>query len=277
MKNSILFLLLILIGTPVVWCQFERQRPVYEFGKIVKGDYSNMNVVPNYPAEKSKMQYEFYGQSNAPYQDSVNKQIVRYVHELLVDTAYIPIEKQISPKFFEDALNNFLESDRYIRFQLGEDIPPFWVNMSIQIDTTTLQHSVLLNAKSSIYVAGAHPNSFDQYFVIDKTSGQILTWEKLLTNREKFMNVAEKYFKKVEKIGRKKPIPTIQNKDEPSGKNTILYFFQSGKFELPRFFTFTKKKMLLLYQPYEAREWARGEIRIELPIKKINKFIRFSR
>jgi hypothetical protein len=171
--------------------------------------------------------------------------------------------EKVSRPFFKDAVLNFFEGYNYLRFQLNvDDLPPFSFQEKITIDTTSLKNYVQLIGSTYAFTGGAHGNYFVTHNVVDKRSGEEISWDKLLKNKEEFTKVAEKYFRKVENL-------------EPTS-NFDNYFFDNQKFTLSQQFVFSKKGITLIYQPYEAREWARGFIEVTIPKSKIKKYINFN-
>lgn len=231
---------------------------------IVTGEYKANLVTPNAEPAESRVSYSYFGFTEEAYKKKVNELIYDYVHEVAIDTAYIhPITEGLSLQFFKDAINNFFESYNYVRFKLNvDDLPPYLLYMDIRIDTSSLKNYVVLTEESDLYTGGAHFIKYNDYKVVEKASAEIITWNKLLKDSTSFMEVAEKYFRKEEKLKK--------------GMDYSSYFFESGKFEPSRNFIFTKKGMTMIYQPYEAREWARGYIIVKIPKNKIKKYLHFN-
>lgn len=230
---------------------------------IVKGEHKNKLVTPNSEPEISSIAYQYYGLPSFPYQHKVNELIYNYVKEVAIDTAYIPIAGNISLQFFKDAVNNFFESYNHTRFVLNvDDLLPYSLDTKIVIDTTSLKNYVVIHGESTLFTGGAHHNYYMMYKVVDKRTAEVVTWDNLIKNKEKFMAIAEKRFRKVENMGKDADYST--------------HFFLRHKFELSRQFIFEKKKLQLIYLPYEAREWSRGFIHVDLPKGKIKKHINFN-
>ncbi len=261
--KKIIFILLVTFS---VGAQAQRVLVVdkEKMAPIVTGEHKANLVTPNTEPTESKIKYSYFGFAEEPYKEKVNTLIYNYVKKVAIDTAYIhPISEHLSLQYFKDAINNFFESYNYVRFKLNVDnLPPYILNMDISIDTTSLKNYVVLTEESSVFTGGAHFILLSDYKVVEKQSAEIVTWNNLLKDSANFMNVAEKYFRKVEKLKK--------------GKDYSSYFFDSKKFEHSKNFIFTKKGLTLIYLPYEAREWSRGTIIVNIPKNKIKNYLHFN-
>lgn len=233
-----------------------------QLAPIVTGEHKNKLVSPNADPTESRIRFAYFGlisDKNEEYKDLANKIIFEYVQKVAIDTAYIPISEHLNLQFFKDALNNFFESYNYVRFRLNvDDLPPYWLEMNIQIDTATYKNYTQISLETGIFTGGAHPYLMNDYVLIHNKTAQVVTWDNLLTDKNQFTTVAEKYFRKTEKMKK--------------GQDYSTYFFESQKFELSKNFVLTKKGITLIYLPYEAREWARGTILVKIPKGKIKKY-----
>lgn len=283
----ILILLLISFFSIQTFAQFEKIDKTQRFGAIIQGQYNHTITTQDYEPTSSSVSYNYFGITDFEYQKVINQRIKEYIEFCMIDTAYFPIEENLSPKFFEDALNNFVESYNYVRFRLGDDVHPFWINTSILIDTINFKNYVQVANTSNIYTAGAHPYIMDEYLIVSKEKGQIITWKNLVKEDQldAFTSVIEKYFKKVEGLKKKDDIITNSTanhwseeelKEKTDNFRIPIYFFSSKRFELSKNFQFTKKGIRLIYLPYEAREWARGSIIVNVPKRKIKKYLNFN-
>ena len=228
-----------------------------QLAPIVTGEHKNKLVSPNADPAESRIRYAYFGllsDKNEEYKDLANKIIYAYVHKVAIDTAYIPISEHLNLQFFKDALNNFFESYNYVRFRLNvDDLPPYWLDMNIQIDTTTFKNYTQISLETTIFTGGAHPYLLNDYILIDNKTAQVVTWDKLLTDRTKFTAVAEKMTPK-----------------------QMINLFENQKFVLSKNFVLTKKGINLIYLPSELREWSNGTVLINIPKRKIKKYIHFN-
>lgn len=261
MKKKIAGILLL-----TTYTSFSQRVVIKELEKLepfMTGVYKDKLITPNEEPMESVVEYQFYGYDTIPYQKKVNQLIYDYTKSVAIDTAYIPIAPSLSRQFFKDAVHNFFEGYNYLRFQLNvDDLPPFFFNGKITIDSTSLKNYVQVSGQTYLFTGGAHGNYLTEYHVVNKKTAEKVTWGNLLKDSVAFAKVAEKYFRITEGLS-----PT---------DNYDAYFFDNQKFNLSKQFVFTKKGIKLIYLPYEAREWARGFIEVNIPKGKIKKYIKFN-
>lgn len=204
--------------------------------------------------------YQFYNEENSPLEKVVNKWIYDYVKEIAFDPIVVSnVPSKLSTEYFEKALENF-DRNYKVEKESDDDLEMLsYLDMNIEINEKISNNFVQVTATCGVFTGGAHPYVMDDYLVVTKKDGEIITWEKLLKDSVAFNKVAEKYFRKVEELG---PNDTYED-----------YFFESKKFERSQSFLFEKDKLIMLYKPYEAREWARGYINVEIPLSEIKNYI----
>lgn len=257
---KILILLVTIFGIADAQAQLVRTEEKEMLEPVTKGTCKEQLVLPAEDPVESVINYQYFGFPDEPYEKQVNQLIYDYVKTVAMDTLFIgEFSKTVSRDFFKAALRNFLESYNYVRFKISYDVPAYWLHTDIVLDTVSLKQYIQFKGESAVYTGGAHPFLINEYKMLDKKSAKVVEWIDLLADSSSFMTVAEKYFRKTEKLK--------ENQDYSS------YFFESGKFEHSQNFYFTKNKLVLIYLPYEAREWARGMIYVEIPKGKIKKYL----
>lgn len=104
------------------------------------------------------------------------------------------------------------------------------------------------------FSGGAHPNSMFLYSNYDPITDKEITLDSLLVpgGRAKLVGIAEKVFRKDEKLG---PTESLKGK----------YFFEKDVFSLNENFTVTKDGLLFLYNPYEIKPYAFGVTKLLIP------------
>jgi hypothetical protein len=115
----------------------------------------------------------------------------------------------------------------------------------------------------TIYEGGAHPNTGKFCFVIDKTTGNKLSYKTLTADHAaEFLAIAEAEFK-------------VQSGIKADEKIYDLYWFKDGKFHLTDNYAFTPAGLVFTYNPYEIAPYSFGLIELTLPYEKIIKLIKF--
>jgi hypothetical protein len=125
------------------------------------------------------------------------------------------------------------------------------------------EHIISFAYSWMIYEGGAHPNSGKFCFVLDKNTGNKVSYNSLIKDSEaEFLNIAEAEFRAQSGI----------NADE---KIYNLYWFKDSKFHLTDNYRFTSEGLVFCYNPYEIAPYSFGLIELTLPYEKIEKLIKW--
>jgi hypothetical protein len=115
-----------------------------------------------------------------------------------------------------------------------------------------------------IYEGGAHPNHGKFCFVLDKKTGEKVSYSSLIKGHEmEFLSIAEAEFKAQSGIKENERIYNV-------------YHFNNNKFHLTDNYTFTPSGIMFCYNPYDIAPYSFGLIELTLPYEKIKDLIRFN-
>ena len=107
------------------------------------------------------------------------------------------------------------------------------------------------------FTGGAHPNSFRSNYIFDLANGKEIDQSRFIKDTTALLDLVEKKFKKIEGLG--------ENADlEEAG-----YFLQHHTFFLPTNFTFSRKGLVIYYNPYEIAPYVRGAIEFTIPYQEL--------
>jgi hypothetical protein len=135
--------------------------------------------------------------------------------------------------------------------------------------TYELNISVLTQGSSLIVIdvkqemsGGAHPNSSEEYFNWDTKTDRVISIDDLLVNDydPKFTAIAEKIFRKDEKLGKNEPLND--------------YNFENGEFALNDNFRITPLGIDFFYNTYEIKSYAGGTTDLLIPYSQIKSLLR---
>lgn len=160
-------------------------------------------------------------------------------------------------KDIDTAINDFLEDYEFNK-KIYPKMPPYEVNLW---DTISFENKHLVCLKSNVYkfTAGAHGYASTSYFNF-KPSGECYSPQELFTDKNNFIKVAERYFRKSQNI-------------EGVSINDNGYWFEDDVFDLPQNIGFVKDTLILHYNPYEIAPYATGETIVKIPVKEVKQYI----
>lgn len=114
------------------------------------------------------------------------------------------------------------------------------------------------------YIGGAHGNGTVRYLIFDIATGEIITNEQLIKDKEGLANLAEQQLRKDFQM------------DAYVNLNSEIFWFKNDTFYLSDNIGFEKGKMVIHYDQYEIASYADGPIDIELSLKDVTHFLEFS-
>jgi hypothetical protein len=154
-------------------------------------------------------------------------------------------------EYFRQIEQNNLPSHTFFSLKISPD------------DVYQNKHIISFAYNWSIYEGGAHPNAGKYCFVIDKKTGNKVSYKTLTAEHEtEFLNIAETEFK-------------TQSGIKADEKIYDLYWFKDGKFHLTDNYVFTPAGLVFIYNPYEIAPYSFGLIELILPYEKITELIKF--
>lgn len=112
------------------------------------------------------------------------------------------------------------------------------------------------------FTGGAHPNTFRQFTLFDSQTGKEKAAKLLIRDTTLLLTKTEAAFRKLEGL-------TSTDNLEEKG-----YFLNEGKFFLPASIAFTRKGILLYYNPYEIAAYVRGAIELEIPYEELQGIVK---
>ncbi|MGS2763457.1 PdaC/SigV domain-containing protein [Sinomicrobium sp. M5D2P9] len=115
-------------------------------------------------------------------------------------------------------------------------------------------HSIAFSA--FMYTGGAHGYSSLTYLNLDPQTGKEYDNKELFTDMESFKKIAEKKFRKQEKI------------PEGSNINSTGFWFEDDTYQLPENIGFTKDNIILHYNAYDISSYAEGGKTLEIPLEE---------
>jgi hypothetical protein len=163
-------------------------------------------------------------------------------------------------------LNTSVEKhfDEYLR-QIKQNNLPYHTAFSLTVSPDDVyQNKQIISFAYNwmIYEGGAHPNSGKFCFVLDKNTGNKVSYRNLTAEHEtEFLNIAETEFK-------------TQSGIKADEKIYDLYQFKDGKFHLTDNYAFTSAGLVFFYNPYEIAPYSFGLIKLTLPYEKIKDLIK---
>lgn len=205
----------------------------------------------------AKISLKIIAASNKSFvSDSINKKIFNVVR----NTVYAGENPEEIKNYLE--LNNFFISEfNAMKVDLNQDKLPSWEAI-LQTKITFRSKDILnITIDSYTYTGGAHGYEAVQSLLFDVNSGKIIPQEKLFKNLNVVKEIAERAFRKQQKIANDLSLTDAG------------YFFENDKFVLPQNIIITKKGLLLHYNPYEAASYGQGPIEVELPFSTIKPYI----
>ncbi|PWJ57409.1 uncharacterized protein DUF3298 [Dyadobacter jejuensis] len=112
------------------------------------------------------------------------------------------------------------------------------------------------------FTGGAHPNTLQSDYAFDLESGKSVDMNYFISDTVALLNLAEKEFRKVEKLG-----PEVDLEEQG-------YFLANHKFFLPANYNFTREGLRLYYNPYEIAAYVRGSIVLTIPYDRLEGIVK---
>lgn len=182
----------------------------------------------------------------------------------LADTIRVVTARMLSlPTFSETAVDSaqkaFLkEYDRHIHEEKGDSSVPWNVNAGLSVIRQT-RHWICLEESNGGYTGGAHDFGYNQYHLLDKSTGRHLHLADFFdsTGLKKLTRLGEIEFCIVRGI-----------KDNQSFEEAG-FTFENGKFFLPENFCFQPEGIHFLFNSYEVAPYYLGPTEFTIPANKI--------
>lgn len=170
-------------------------------------------------------------------------------------------EEKPLPGSFDEALKNFIAE--YQNFK--KEYPEFPGNYELQISEKIIHRSaetIVTETKYYIYTGGAHGYGATNFATFSLKNGTLLKPQDLFSDLKGFTGYAEKKFREKFEI--------------PSGENINAtgFFFENDVFSLPNNIAILENEVVLIYNPYEAAAYARGQMELRFPKEEIKQWLK---
>lgn len=248
---------LLLLTVPLLLCACGRNQ-----SPSARTKYDNSSI------GKDTLQYSYFHITEvSPYLVSLNKKI---------DTAFYKIS---FPKFAEERINssiqkailvdgdetpedaaqNFIAAyNEFAEDNSTKNIHTPWfkeINTSIKMNTPLF---LAIQTKIDEYTGGAHGNHYTLYANYDVLKAEKIQLQDIIKAEQldHLTKIAEKHFRKIEKL-----------KDTASLAKD--FFFEDGIFTLNDNFGLTKQHLVVFYNEYEIKPYAKGTTQLEIPYSEL--------
>ena len=114
------------------------------------------------------------------------------------------------------------------------------------------------------YIGGAHGNGSLDYVNFDIETGEIITNNQLIKDKDGLAVLAEKQLRKDYKL------------TETENLNSAIFWFENDTFYLSDKIGFDNGKMTIHYNQYEIASYADGPIDIEMSLDEVAPFLQYS-
>lgn len=231
-------------------------KPVDFETEVVTLDSSNLKACQNAPCPKIEVSYlKFEGDSD--FSENINTQN----ENDLINLFHIDEDSAKSNKVSE-GVNAF--ANDYFRFKSDypESSEEYEAKVSQEIKSQN-KRTIVLKTTFYLFTGGAHGYGGVHFLNFDAHSGKYLTHKELISNISAFTDFVEEKFR-------------VQYQIPPNADiNSKGFFFDDGKFALPKNIAVTDKKVVLLYNPYEAASYAEGQLRFVFPKKEVEQWLNY--
>jgi len=201
----------------------------------------------------------FDSEKNKIVADSINKQIFKKI-------AWFVYSEGEETENYEELVDFYIEDVYRIAFE-GE---PGYAASNLEVSTVLYYLSPdLLNISLNYngYVGGAAHRFYGNWSLFfNPKTGEEIPLEALFIDIEAFKKVAEEAFRKEYNIS---PDGNIND----SGDD--YFWFREDTFELPQNILIREDELVLFYNPYEIASYASGQQIVEIPMRKVKKFLKY--
>jgi hypothetical protein len=228
--------------------------------EIMKG---NMSVLVRLPdktdSTESTLTYQFYSDNDKIYKNTVNKYIDEFLwNNTIFDQEYTKY-RRLTHSVFQSSLYKFeAQANEEIK---SSDYPTMWQLNAVTEITENMENYVQLHLSTYIFTGGAHGNGYDLYHLIDKNSGQKVTFIELVNNPDEFNKIAEVYFREVAEL---------PNSETAEGDlDDLGFWFEDNKFSCNDNFFMDSKGITFTFNTYEVAPYSFGTFTFRIPLSKI--------
>jgi len=195
---------------------------------------------------------------------AISEKINDSIHQWIINSLYIgdPNNKSTA-KNITEAAQSFIKTYRLDNAAYPDMAAEYEARLTITPILVT-EEILSVEIKQYNYTGGAHGYGSSTFHNFDVETGESVPRDALFSNAEGFKKLAEEHFKKKYRIPKSESI------------NATGLWFKEDVFYLPNSIGFTKKNVLLVYNPYEIASYAQGAFEVKIPIVEATEFLSFS-
>ncbi len=199
--------------------------------------------------------YRLYAQPKEAYQDSVNALIGSYIWFTSHFEAPKYTYKTVNPAFFNERLTAFNSS--FKEFEKESETFGVWSYEATVEVIDEWKDFVLVSMSVYTYTGGAHPNGFSENIWKKKSNGRDVYIDDWVTNRDKFNQIVEKYFRISRDLS-----PEANLIDEG-------FWFDNGIFSYNGNFAISGANFIMEFNAYEIGPYVMGPTIVEIPLDEL--------
>jgi hypothetical protein len=186
------------------------------------------------------------------------------IQNFIIQSLYIGEDKhEGTAASIERAMKDFILLYRTHSAEFPDLSAEYFAEVTV-LQTFNTKELLAIRCQNYLYAGGAHGYGSVTYKNFDPQTGAFLYYEDLFNDVSAFEALAEKLFRKENKI--------------PKGDNvnTTGFWFENNTFYLPKTFGISKEFITLQYNQYEIDSYAEGSITIEIPITEVKELLKIS-
>ncbi len=181
-----------------------------------------------------------------------NRLQLRYLKEMMQD---MESDEQSNSQNLKELMGLFLADYD----ELLEDDLPFSMPWVMEIEGEILFQNdkfISVQLQQYTFTGGAHPNSFNTIWMLDKTTGEPLDFKGLVADTDTLLPIAEAAFRKTIELPITKTLADAG-------------YFQGEDFFLPQNYGLVEKGLLLYYNTYEVAPYVVGPTQVLIPFSDL--------
>ena len=223
----------------------------------LKIDQNTIAECDNIPCPQVTVEYIRYSG-----EQEVISQINKKIELFIIESLYLG-DPEVASKVTmpQEAIAAFV-TDYWRDTSEFPDIHEYEAEVSIE-ETYRSEEFATVALSQYKYTGGAHGNGSLSYINFDIGTGEIITNDNLIIDKEGLTLIAEKQLRKDYKIA------------EGEGLNSAVFWFENDTFYLSDDIGFEKGKMVIHYNQYEIASYADGPIDIELSLDAVAPYLTY--
>lgn len=189
--------------------------------------------------------------------EKINKKIKNFI----IGSLMFDEDSSETAQSINEAATNFAK----VYFEDLSQFPDMAADYSAIISVTenfTSPTLISFELSQYLYTGGAHGYGSTSFLNIDPITGEELSLDELISNKEKFTSLAEKEFR------------IQQNIKKTQSINDLGFWFDEDTFHLPETVGFTADSLIFIYNQYDIASFADGPIELKIAIKDAEPFLK---